>query len=133
MQQVVAKFFATKPQEQFAKGDILISADNTVPDVLYIESGSVQQYTNKDDGGKVVLMPFKAGAFFPMSAALNSVPNSKYYFEALEPCVVRRATPAQAVEFLQAHPDVTLDLLQRVYRGTDGLLAKLADLMGAKA
>ncbi|HET7301952.1 MAG TPA: Crp/Fnr family transcriptional regulator [Candidatus Saccharimonadales bacterium] len=132
MEQIVADFFADKPTKHLAKGEVLIFADGTVPDVFYLKSGMVGQYAINEAGGKVMLTVFKAGSFFPMSAALNAVPN-QYFFEALEACDVHSATPEQATTFLQEHPDVALDLLKRVYRGTDGLLAKLAELMGGNA
>ncbi len=111
---------------------MVIFADDTIPDVFYIEKGTVAQRTISDNGTTITLNIFKPGAFFPMSAALNQQPNS-YFFEAQEACEVHK-TPAQdAVTFLESNPDVMLDLLKRVYRGTDGLLARLTELMAGNA
>ena len=38
-----------------------------------------------------------------------------------------------AVEFIKSNSDVMFDLLSRVYSGTDGLLRRMAHLMGSSA
>lgn len=132
MQHKIRDFFAQVPTQHFTKGELLIFADGAIPDVFFLEIGSVTQYAISENGSKTILTIFKPGSFFPMSAALNHTPN-QYFFEAQEACTIRRLPAAHAVAFLESHPDITLDLLKRVYKGTDGLLAKLADLMGNDA
>lgn len=129
----VKAFFTNYPIRAVDKGQVLIFADDTVPPVYYLLEGQVAQYAIAENGNKVVVNIFKPGAFFPMSAALNKVPNTLHFFEATQNSVVYEAPASDAVAFLEGHPDVTLDLLKRVYRGTDGLLRKLTELMSGTA
>lgn len=67
-----------------------------------------------------------------MSLAINKTPNP-YVYEAETDIDVRQAPVEDAVKFLKDNPDVTFDLLSRVYRGTDGLLGRMAHLMASSA
>lgn len=132
IEETIRLFFEQYPQKRYEKGEIIIFADDTIPPVYYLKKGTVAQHTVTEDGVTLALNIFKPGAFFPMSAALNMIPNT-YFFEAREACVVHVVPATDAVAFLEQHPTVALDLLKRVYRGTDGILAKLAELMGGNA
>src|SRR5690606_37810445 len=72
------------------------------------------------------------GAFFPMSLALNNTANA-YFYEAASPITLQRAPAKKVVALLEQQPALTLDLLKRVYRGTDGLLARTVHLMSGDA
>ena len=128
----VKDFFAQYPLKKFGKGELIVFGDNNVPPVTYLVSGKVSQYDISEEGHKLVLTIYKPGAFFPMAHAVNNTPN-RYFFEALEPVEVRQAPAADAAAFVREHPDVLFDLLQRLYRGMDGLLGRLAQLMAGTA
>lgn len=136
MDQIVAEkiedFFAAYPTRQFSKGHILIHAHDNPTQVFHLLEGRVKQYDISYRGDEVVLNVFKPPAFFPMSFAVNQTPNV-YFFEAEEDIAVQAAPGADAVAFIKANPDVLLDLLSRVYRGTDGLIGRLTHLMAGSA
>ena len=132
VQAKVAKFFAAYREHEYQAGSIIGRPGEELPGVLYLVSGRVVQYDISPSGNEVVVNIYKSGAFFPMSAAINHTPNN-YFFEVSEPTVARVAPPAEAVQFLKDNPDVLFDLLARVYRGTDGLLRRMAHLMGGDA
>lgn len=127
-----ATFFAQYPVRAFGKREIIIRAETELPGVFYLIEGRVSQYDITPSGNEVVVNVFKPGAFFPMSAALNNTPNY-YFFEASTNIKVHIAPPEAAVLFLQNNPDVTFDLLKRVYKGADGVLRRMAHLMGGDA
>lgn len=126
------RFFADYPLHRYAQGEVVISADNTVPPVLYIVRGKICQYDSTESGTKAVLNIFQPPAFFPVMNALNQSPNTHYY-EALTEVQARVIPPDVAVFFLKENPDVALDLLARLYRGVDGLLSKMTQLMAGTA
>lgn len=131
--EIVREFFAKCPEKTFAKGQtVLLPDENELPPVTYLIQGVIVQYDITKSGDKVVVNMFKPGAFFPMSCAMNGIPNP-FYFEASEDCVARQAKAEDVVAFLRAQPEVVYDLLQRVYRGTDGLLGRMAKLLGGDA
>ncbi|AHB42540.1 hypothetical protein RAAC3_TM7C00001G0698 [Candidatus Saccharibacteria bacterium RAAC3_TM7_1] len=126
------EFFHRYPLRRYGKGQIIMRPDENVTEVLYLEDGQVVQYDISPAGNEVILNIFKPRAFFPMSNAVNNVSNY-YFFEAATP-VAARAVPVQhAVDFLREHPEVTFDLLSRVYKGTDGVIRRMAHLMGGTA
>ena len=128
----IAEFFERYPERKHKKGDIVIFADMGLSSVYYLKKGSVIQYDISPSGGRSILNTFKPGAFFPMSNAVNQI-DTPYFFEADEEVIVHVAPANDAVTFIKQHPDILFDLLSRTYRGTDGLLLRLSELMHGDA
>lgn len=128
----IQDFFEKYPIRNFPKGQILIYAGDNPPGILYLVNGKVQQYDISYRGDEVVVNIFQPPAFFPMSWAVNKTPN-KYFFQTVTDVELRQAPPEEALEFLQVNPDVMLDLLSRLYSGMEGLLRRMAHLMGGSA
>jgi CRP-like cAMP-binding protein len=128
----LSRFFAEYPLKRYAKGDIILFADNTVPPVMHIVKGKVAQYDIAENGNKAMLNVFQSPAFLPMMNAINNKPN-RHFYEALTDSQVRLAPAEDVVQFLKGEPDVTYDLLARLYSGVDGLLGKVTQLMAGTA
>jgi CRP/FNR family cyclic AMP-dependent transcriptional regulator len=128
----IQDFFTTFPAHQYEKGDTIIHPNQPINYVYYLSEGVIIEYDIAPNGNEVVVNTFKAGSFFPMSSAINKTPNS-YYFEAFEPVTVYKAPAKQAVTFITENPDIMYDLLSRVYKGADGILRRMAHLMGGSA
>lgn len=125
----IIRFFTQYPRRTFDKRETIVRAEAELPGVFFLTEGRVSQYDITPSGNEVVVNVFKPGAFFPMSTALNHTPNH-YFFEASTKITAHVAPAADAVQFLKDNPDVTFDLLSRVYRGVDGVLRRMAHLMG---
>jgi len=125
-------FFTSYPLRVFDKQQIIMRPGEPLPGIFYLVEGRVSQYDITPSGKEVVVNVFKPGAFFPMSTALNGG-SSEYFFEASTQVTVHVAPAIEAVQFLKDNPDVALDLLARVYKGTDGVLRRMAHLMGGDA
>jgi len=131
--QKIDTFFKKFPLKTFSKGELLVQAGKNPPGIFYITEGRVSQYDITTSGTSIVVNVFKSPAFFPMSWAINDTPNI-YFFEAATPQVITHLAPRdEAVDFLRDNPDVTFDLLSRLYRGADGLQRRMAHLMGGDA
>jgi CRP-like cAMP-binding protein len=128
----IAEFFKEYPKQAFSKGQIMVHAGEEPAGVWYVVDGRVNQYDIAASGNEVVVNVFKRGAFFPMSWAINKTPN-QYFFKAGTKVVAHLAPADDAAAFLSREPDVLFDLLARVYRGTDGLLRRVAHIMGGDA
>jgi CRP-like cAMP-binding protein len=126
------QFFSQYPQRKFRKGQIILLNGDELDHVHYLVDGRVKQYDVTLRGDEIVLNRFKPGAFFPMALAINPAP-SPYIYEAETNIVVHSAPVAEVISFLKSHPDVVYDLLSRVYRGLDGLLGRMVQLMGSSA
>lgn len=124
VENVVGDFFAKRPTKTYEKNAILAMPGKKMPHIFYLIDGTIEQYDITPEGNKAVVNIFKPGAFFPMSSAINQTPND-YFFAALTEVRVQLASPEATVQFLKDTPEVTFDLLSRVYRGTDALLKRL--------
>lgn len=130
--QKIQDFFENYPIRKFSKGQILIYAGDNPPAIQYLVSGKVQQYDISYRGDEVVVNIYQPPAFFPMSWAVNKTPN-RYFFQTVTETEIRQAPPEDVLQFLMDNPDVMLDLLSRLYSGMEGLLRRMAHLMGGSA
>jgi CRP/FNR family cyclic AMP-dependent transcriptional regulator len=128
----ITGFFSAYPARHYPKGQILIHAHDNPTHVFQLLEGRVKQYDISHRGDEVLLNIFKPPAFFPMSYAINKTPNV-YFYEAETDIDAHLAPTDDVVGFLKANADVLYDLLGRVYRGTDGLIGRLAHLMAGSA
>ncbi len=125
-------FFSKYKFQKYKKGELLIRADENPTGVYYLKKGIVKEYAISKKGEELIVNMFKTGAFFPMSYALNNTRN-EYFFEASEDLELWKAPKDTVVNFLNDNPDVMIDLLKRVYRGTDGLILRITYLMTGSA
>lgn len=125
-------FFSTFPLRTYPKGQILVFAGEAPSHIFYVISGRVRKYDISYRGDEVIVNIFQHPAFFPMSWAINHTPN-EYFYAAETSVQVRVAPPAETVRFVSENPDVMYDLLSRLYRGTEGLLGRVVQLMAGTA
>lgn len=128
----VEKFFSNYQLRDHPKGQILILGGDEVSHIHYLVKGKVKEYEVSSHGDEIILNVFKPPAFFPMSLAINKHP-SPHIFETDSAAQIRQAPVDEVVAFIKINPDVMFDLLSRVYRGVDGLLARMARLMSGSA
>ena len=121
----ITQFFSSNSTKKYAKGEILTFANQDPEGVSFLLDGVVEQYDITPEGNKITVNIFKPPAFFPMAWAINKTPNA-YFYSALTDVQLQQASAEKTVAFLQSNPDVTFDLLSRVYKGTDALLKRLA-------
>lgn len=128
----VHESFSQYPRRNYPKGQILVFADESPEHIFYITKGQVRKYDVSYRGEEVIINIFKPPAFFPMSWAINHSPNK--YFYKTETEVELHVVPADAaLKFLQSNPDVTLDLLGRLYQGLEGMYGRMVHLMSGTA
>lgn len=128
----IEDFFDSFPLRRVAKGQILIHAHDNPGHIYHLVNGRVKQYDISYRGDEVVLNTFKPPAFFPMSFAINRTPNP-YFYQAETDLEYHLAPIPDTLRFFKSHPGIVYDLLARVYSGTDGLLGRIAHLMGGSA
>ncbi len=132
MQKKLRDFFTQYRQREYKKGEIIIRADDMPAGIFYLRKGAVKMYLISRNGDELVLNLFKPISFFPMSWAINGTDN-EYYFEAMEDISIWLATKDKVTAFLRENPDVLYDLVSRLFRGIDGMLARMAYLMAGSA
>lgn len=128
----VRNFFSQYPKRTYSKDQILIFAGENPEKVHYIVSGRVSQYDISYRGDEIVVNVYKEPAFFPMSWAINKKDNT-YFYKTEEPSVIHLAPAEDVVAFLKENPDVTFNLLSRLYNGVEGILSRVVHLMSGSA
>ncbi len=128
----IESFFTKFKHQVYKKGEILVRADEDPSGIFYLKDGIVREYAISKNGDEIVVNIFKPYSFFPMSWAINNTKN-RYFFEAVTPVEVWKASKEKAVEFIKQEPEVLYNLLSRVYSGTDGLLTRMSYLMSGNA
>jgi CRP-like cAMP-binding protein len=132
VKEIVKTFFDSYPLVHYAKQEVLLRPDESLSHIFYLIEGQIVEYDISAVGNEIVINAFKSGAFFPMSQAINRTRND-YFFETAIKSTVRKAPVNEVLSFIQENPVVCYDLLSRVYLGTDGLLRRMAHMMGGKA
>ncbi len=128
----IDKFFGQFKQQKYKKGEILIRAGDDPTGVYYLKKGRVKKYAISRKGDELIVNIFKPFSFFPMSHAINHLPNN-YFYEAMEDLELVKAPAKEVDQFVKSNSDVLYDLLARVYRGTEGLLTRMTYLMAGNA
>ncbi|MBP6913405.1 MAG: Crp/Fnr family transcriptional regulator [Candidatus Levybacteria bacterium] len=132
VRQKLDTFFSQYRSHLVKKGEIIIRAQEEPLGIFYLNSGVIKEYLISKKGEELVVNVFKPYSFFPMSYALNNTRNN-YYFEAVSDCEFRRAPREDVLTFVKENSDILFDLLARVYSGTDGMMVRMAYLMGGSA
>lgn len=125
-------FFNQFKLQKYKKGELLIRADEDPLGIFYLKEGLVREYVITEKGEELVINVFKANSFFPMSWAINGTKND-YFFEAMNPVEAWRAPREDVITFIKNNPDILYDLVSRVFKGVDGVLARMIYLMSANA
>ena len=121
-------FFSKYPIGSFAKGELILRADQPVTKIYYLKEGFVRQYLITPNGEEITLTVFKPVSYFPIMLVLNNKRN-KYYFEAIEKITVRACPPNDILAFLKKNPDVLFDLTCRFADGLNGMLLKIENMV----
>lgn len=126
------QFFSQFTFLTYQKGDVFIHADEPPAGIFYLTKGLVRQYIITSKGEDLTVNIYKPLSFFPMMWAINETENL-FYFEAMGDIEMWRAPKEEVVGFIKNEPDVLYDLLSRLYKGVDGLLARMTYLMAGNA
>jgi CRP/FNR family transcriptional regulator len=129
---VLDTFFQKYTRLKYKKGDVILRAEDTPQGVFYLKKGYVRQYMVAESGAMLMLHIFKPNSFFPMTWVLNDTPNT-YYLEAVTSVDVWRAPKDAVKEFLRDHPDVVMNLTQRLLLGMSGLRHRIEFLVMSNA
>lgn len=124
----VSLFFSQFPAKSYKKGDILIEADGEPQGIFYLRKGTVKQFALSSEGEEQLITVYKPGTFFPMMWAINHVQN-RYFFEARSNVEVNIGSKQKSIAFIKAEPDVMYDLLARMYKGVEGLMSRVENLL----
>ena len=124
--------FSKYPKRTYPKGQILVFADESPEFVFYLVKGKVRKYDVSYRGEEVIVNIFQPPAFFPMSWAIDNIPN-RFFYKTEAETELHIVPGPDAVKILQDNPDIMFDLLRRLYSGIEGLLGRVVHLMSGTA
>lgn len=127
----VDQFFNHYPERTFDKGSIVMHPGDGEK-AYYLIKGSVIQYDISEAGDKLIVNTYKEGAFISLLGILCETPVD-FFFEARDAVTARVAPSKDVAAFLRDHPGVVYETLERLVRGSDGLLHRLASMMAGGA
>lgn len=128
----ITNFLKDFKEQKYNKKEIIIKPDDE-PEVVYcILEGAVRMYAVSANGEELVINTFKPFAYFPMGWVLNDIV-PKHYYEAMDPVVLKKVSKTAFLEFIQANPDVLMELTKRIYYGLEGYFTRMEYLMSGNA
>jgi CRP-like cAMP-binding protein len=113
-----------------AAGEHILDRDSESRDVFYVVKGAVQVKNYSASGREIALAMITAGGFFGELAAIDQRPRSANV-TATQPSVVASMPPAVFQDLLQKHPEIAMQVLQRladVVRSADERIMDLSTL-----
>ncbi len=128
----ITNFLKDFKEQKYNKKEIIIKPDDE-PEVVYcILEGAVRMYAVSANGEELVINTFKPFAYFPMGWVLNDIV-PRHYYEAMDPVVLKKVSKTAFLEFIQANPDVLMELTKRIYYGLEGYFTRMEYLMSGNA
>lgn len=127
-QSKVRNFFSKHTLLVYKKGEMILRAEDPPPGVYYIEKGVVRQFTMNGAGETLMLQLYRLGAFFPMTWVINDTSN-RYFYEAATAVSIRRAPREDVTRFLDDHPEVLKNFVERLLTGVVGLWSRVEQLV----
>ncbi len=121
---LVQEFISAYSKKKYAAAQTILHADEQPSSLFFLEEGIVRQFSTSVEGTEHTLNLYKQDTYFPLSWALNATPN-RYTFEAVTACTIRSVPVSELLTFLHTQPTVVFELLQRVFKGLDGMLLKM--------
>jgi CRP/FNR family transcriptional regulator, cyclic AMP receptor protein len=124
--------FSSSKTTVYAPGEIILSAEEKPPGVLYLEDGFVKMNTVFNDGRELTLNIFKPGTYFPMTWVISNIENSYFYY-ALTTVKIKRLPKSEFTNFLNSNPDILWDLTSRILVGLNGILSNVQHLLSGNS
>ena len=130
--QKLESFFSQFKLLTYKKRGVILRPEDIIPGIFCLKKGYVRAYAMSKDGEELTLIIFKPGDFFPLHWVLNKTPNI-YTLEAVTSVELWRVPKEQFVQYLKDHPDVLLELTQRILVRLGGLLDRMEHLVFGNA
>ncbi|HEX8966100.1 MAG TPA: Crp/Fnr family transcriptional regulator [Patescibacteria group bacterium] len=128
----IINFFKQYKKRVYKKGEMVKSYDENPKGVFCLQKGAIRCIAVSKDGIELTINVFKPISFFPMAWVINNTIDL-YAYEAISDVEVFIAPKESVEKFLKENPDVTYDLLKRIYRGLEGYFLRMESLLSGDA
>lgn len=120
---VIDDFFRRFSEHAVPAGEEILAPADTLPYIIYLQSGYVRSYVIYPDGKELTLNIFKPGSYFPIPTLLSGKPNL-YYYDTITKSSVRKAPSPEFLKFISGKSDILSDLLKRISQGLEGFIVR---------
>ena len=132
VKKTILDFFQKYKLQSYSKGEKIVEPFKHGSSIFCLTEGSVRCFTTTDHGVELSINVFRPISFFPLVEILTKLPN-RYTYEALTKAKIYQAPQTEVLSFIKLHPNVSFDLLQRIYIGLDGYLLRIESLLSGEA
>lgn len=131
---LVEKFFSTGEQIHVAKDFVFIDNSEYKPQhIFYLKQGSIVACIYTESGEQVIIHIFQPGSFFPFTSIINTPFDNRYWYVALNNCIVYKQ-PLKIVEkFISEEPSIPLLMLKNILSAMDKLTLRIEYLITGNA
>lgn len=116
----------------YGAGQVILSAEDTSHEVLFLLEGSVRVANFSDKGREVSFSNIDEGDCFGEFAVIDQAPRSASVV-ALNDCRVARVADAQFLQLLHDHPDMCLSLMRNLVDKLRELTRRVSDFTALRA
>lgn len=118
--------FAQKyPLATYKKGAVIVRPGTNPDEAFFIVQGKVNQFDIAPNGNEVVVNVFAKPAFLSIFWIFDAADN-RFTYKAVSDVRVHRAPKSDVQKFMLANPEIMFATLQRVVRGLDGFMIRMA-------
>lgn len=117
-------FFSKLKKHYYKKGEVILRGGDMPQGVYFINKGYVRDYSISKEGEELTLIIFKPEDFFPMQWVFNGKQNL-HYFEAMTPVELWRCPKEEFINFLEANPDIFLELTSHIVLRLGGIMERM--------
>lgn len=125
-------FFGSFPEQQFQKGQIILSAGENPASVIFLKSGFLRQFQITQNGKELTNHFYKPGSFLPLSWLINNQPNI-FFIEAQTSTICHLAPKEKVQSFISENPDVLMDIISRLLFALEGMTTRINSLSNDSA
>lgn len=119
------EFCAKYPVSSYKKDATIVRAETVPEEIFFIISGKVAQNDIAPSGNEVVVNVFAKPSFLSVFWLFSGSQN-RFIYKALTPVKVHRVPRVDFQRFMLSNPEVSFATLQRVVRGLDGFMMRMA-------
>lgn len=121
----VKEFCVKYPLVSYKKDATIVRADDVPDDLFFIVQGKVSQNDIAPSGNEVAVNIFAKPSFLSIFWLFSGSQN-RFIYKAMTPVKVHRVPRIDFQKFMLDNPEVAFVTLQRVVRGLDGFMMRMA-------
>lgn len=114
----IKRYFTKFPSVEYKNRETLLRAGDAPQGIYYLSKGYVRMYILTSEGEELTLNIFKSGNTFPLSWAIEQIPN-EYFFETMAESRIFRSPVEAFYEFIKDDKEILFELTRSLVHRLD--------------